>query len=145
MGVSSLDMVQTPWGDSDELRARMMPPGRGTPRDVAERNQRERLFASMLATVAAKGYEATRVADLSELCGVSRSAFYQHFEDKEACFLAMIEELVEPVTRAAQRGVGARGSGGGQGGVRSPDRRDRRSSRWPRGSSLTSTRLGRRE
>ncbi len=105
MGVSSLDMVQTPWGDSDELRARMMPPGRGTPRDVAERNQRERLFASMLATVAAKGYEATRVADLSELCGVSRSAFYQHFEDKEACFLAMIEELVEPVTERLSGGL----------------------------------------
>ena len=126
MGVSSLDMVQTPWGDSDELRARMMPPGRGTPRDVAERNQRERLFASMLATVAAKGYEATRVADLSELCGVSRSAFYQHFEDKEACFLAMIEELVEPVTERLNGGLEREDREAVREAFEAADRRDRR-------------------
>jgi AcrR family transcriptional regulator len=50
----------------------------------------------MVATVAEKGYEATTVADLVELSGVSRSAFYRHFEDKEACFLAAIEAMVEP-------------------------------------------------
>lgn len=50
----------------------------------------------MVATVAEKGYEATAVADLVELSGVSRSAFYKHFEDKEACFLAAIEATVEP-------------------------------------------------
>jgi AcrR family transcriptional regulator len=83
----------------------MMPAGRGTPRDVAERNQRERLFAAMVATVARKGYEATRVADLSDLSGVSRSSFYQHFQDKEACFLAMVEALVEPVTERLNGGL----------------------------------------
>ncbi len=89
-------MVQTPWGDANQLREKMLPPGRGTPRKEAERNQRERLFAAMVATVAEKGYEATTVADLVELSGVSRSAFYRHFEDKQACFLAAIEALVEP-------------------------------------------------
>ena len=74
----------------------MLPPGRGTPREEAERNQRERLFAAMVATVAEKGYEATTVADLVKLSGVSRSAFYRHFADKQACFLAAIEALVEP-------------------------------------------------
>ena len=74
----------------------MLPPGRGTPREEAERNQRERLFAAMVATVAEKGYEATTVADLVELSGVSRSAFYRHFADRKACFLAAIEALVEP-------------------------------------------------
>jgi AcrR family transcriptional regulator len=66
------------------------------PREEAERNQRERLFAAMVATVAEKGYEATTVADLVELSGVSRSAFYRHFDDKQACFLAAIEAMVEP-------------------------------------------------
>ena len=70
-----------------------MRPGRGTPRDEAERNQRERLFAAMVATVAEKGYEATTVADLVELSGVSRSAFYRHFADKEECFLTAAEAL----------------------------------------------------
>src|ERR1044072_3298120 len=82
------EMLRTAWGDSTELGARMMRPGRGTPREEAERNQRERLFAAMVATVAEKGYEATTVADLVELSGVSRSAFYRHFDDKQGCFLA---------------------------------------------------------
>ena len=74
----------------------MLPPGRGTPRQVVEKSQRERLFAAIVATVAAKGYEATTVADLVDLSGVSRSAYYRHFKDKEACFLAAIESLVQP-------------------------------------------------
>jgi AcrR family transcriptional regulator len=76
-----------------------MRPGRGTPPHEAERNQRERLFAAMVATVAEKGYEATTVADLVELSGVSRSAFYKHFEDKQACFLAAVEAMVEPTLK----------------------------------------------
>src|ERR1700742_2436682 len=50
----------------------------------------------MVATVAEKGYEGTTVADLVELSGVSRSAFYKHFDDKQACFLAAVEAIVEP-------------------------------------------------
>lgn len=89
-------MVITPWGDAASLRERKLRPGRGTPRGEAEKNQRERLFAAMVATVDEKGYEATTVADLVNLSGVSRSAFYKHFDDKEACFLAAVEELVGP-------------------------------------------------
>ena len=89
-------MTKTPWGDAAKLRERKLRPGRGTPREEAERNQRERLFAAMVATVAEKGYEATTVADLVELSGVSRSAFYRHYDDKQACFLAAIEAMVEP-------------------------------------------------
>lgn len=92
-------MAQTPWGDATQLREKKLRPGRGTPREEAERNQRERLFAAMAATVDGKGYEATTVADLVKLSGVSRSAFYRHFEDKQACFLAAVEELVEPTLR----------------------------------------------
>jgi AcrR family transcriptional regulator len=50
----------------------------------------------MVATVAEKGYEATTVADLVQLSGVSRSAFYRHYDDKQACFLAAVEAMVEP-------------------------------------------------
>jgi AcrR family transcriptional regulator len=89
-------MVRTPWGDAAQLRDKKLRPGRGTPREEAERNQRERLFAAMVATVAEKGYEATTVADLVELSGVSRSAFYRHFDDKQACFLAAVEAMIEP-------------------------------------------------
>jgi AcrR family transcriptional regulator len=92
-------MVRTPWGDAAQLREKRLRPGRGTPREEAERNQRERLFAAMVATVADKGYEATTVADLVQLSGVSRSAFYRHYDDKQACFLAAVEAMVEPALR----------------------------------------------
>jgi AcrR family transcriptional regulator len=74
----------------------MMRPGRGTPRAEAERNHRERLFAAMVACVVEKGYDATRVADLVQLSGISRSAFYRQFADKQECFLAAAEELIQP-------------------------------------------------
>ena len=50
----------------------------------------------MVATIAEKGYEQTTVADLVNLSGVSRSAFYRQFDDKQACFLAAIETIIEP-------------------------------------------------
>ena len=81
----------------------MLRPGRGTPREEAERNQRDRLFAALAATVAEKGYEATTVADLVELSGVSRSAFYRHFADKEECFLTAAEALTQPTLEAMEQ------------------------------------------
>jgi AcrR family transcriptional regulator len=61
----------------------------------------------MVATVAEKGYDATIVADLIELSGVSRSSFYNHFADKQDCFLRAIESLVEPLLQqAAEDGLG---------------------------------------
>src|SRR6478672_3793713 len=89
-------MVLTPWGDSGRLREKTLPPGRGTTAEQATQNHRERLFGALVAMVAEKGYEATTVADLVDLSGVSRSAFYKQFGDKQECFLAAIETLVEP-------------------------------------------------
>src|SRR6478672_13629662 len=96
-------MMRTPWGDATELRARMMRPGRGMPREEAERNHRERLFAAMVASVVEKGYESTRVADLVALSGISRSAFYRQFADKKECFLAAAEQLVQPTIEVVLR------------------------------------------
>jgi AcrR family transcriptional regulator len=88
--------LRTPWGNAGTLRERKLQPGRRLPAEEVARNQRERLFAALVAVVAEKGYEATRVADLLELSGVSRSAFYEHFKDKEECLLAALGEFVGP-------------------------------------------------
>lgn len=40
-----------------------------------------------MRVAAAKGYEATTVNDVIERAGVSRDVFYDHFADKESCFL----------------------------------------------------------
>ena len=53
---------------------------------------------------AAKGYEATTVADIVEYAGVPRETFDEMFESKEACFLeayeAVFDILVAHVTAA---------------------------------------------
>lgn len=59
------------------------------------RNQREQLLSAAVEVVAARGYEATRVADLLAASGVSRNAFYKVFSSKDECFLAAVDQLVE--------------------------------------------------
>jgi len=98
--------MKTPWGDAGLLRDRRLRPGQRLPAEEVARNQRERLFAATVAVVAEKGYEATRVADLLELSGVSRSAFYEHFGDKEECLLAALDEFVGPTIAATAGSAG---------------------------------------
>ena len=58
-----------------------------------------------MAMTAEQGYEETTVADLVNLSGVSRSAFYRQFADKQACFLAAIEAIVEPAMERASEAL----------------------------------------
>lgn len=62
------------------------------PEEVA-RNQRARLFGAMIEAVSQNGYEATTVAHVIALAGVSRRAFYEQFPNKEECFLATYDIL----------------------------------------------------
>jgi AcrR family transcriptional regulator len=98
----------TPWGNAWELRRRKLAPGAGTPRAEVVQNQKERLFGAIVAVVSQKGYEACTVADVIEVSGVSRSAFYEHFANKAECLAAAAEALIEPTTEAleASRGDG---------------------------------------
>jgi len=52
-----------------------------------------------MAIVAEKGYAATTVADLTKRAGISRTTFYELFEDKEACFLAAYDNAVDILVR----------------------------------------------
>src|SRR6201995_2169886 len=87
-------MLVTPWGDAETLRDRRLPPGRSGDREAAKREQRERLFAALVANCAEKGYEATSVEDLLKTSGVSRATFYEQFDDKLDCFRAAEDEIV---------------------------------------------------
>ncbi len=109
--------MKTPWGDTAELRGRRLPAGRGTPRRVAERNQRERLSAAMVACVSEKGFAATTLADLERVSGVSRKSFYELFASKDDCLLKAVEELVA-MTAAGLASACEKVSGGGEGRVR---------------------------
>ncbi len=49
--------------------------------------------------VAEKGYGAMTIGDLTKEAGVSRTTFYELYEDKEACFLAAYDNAVEVLVR----------------------------------------------
>ena len=71
---------------------RQLPRGRhDLPREFIARTQRDRLIDAMARTVAAKGYAGASLTDVCAAAGVSTRAFYQHFADKEACFLAAFD------------------------------------------------------
>jgi AcrR family transcriptional regulator len=73
-----------------------LPPGRhGLTADAVSESQRERLLNGVVEAVGEHGYDATTIAQLIEAAQVSRRTFYEHFADKEACFLAAYEMIVE--------------------------------------------------
>lgn len=47
-----------------------------------------------------KGYHAANVADIIESAGVARGTFYNYFASKRAIFQAVLQELMEAVTRS---------------------------------------------
>jgi AcrR family transcriptional regulator/DNA-binding MarR family transcriptional regulator len=94
-------MVDTPWGATESLRERRLPPGPGRSSQEVAENQRERLFGAMVASVARRGFAATRLSDLTELSGVSSKSFYELFGDKDDCFLATIEAVLATLPEGA--------------------------------------------
>jgi AcrR family transcriptional regulator len=104
-------MTRTPWGDADQLRQRMLRPGRRQPPEVVAQNQCERLFAATVTAVAERGYENTPVSELLALSGVSRTTFYEHFPSgKEECFLATVDAILATTTDSVRQASGADGS-----------------------------------
>jgi AcrR family transcriptional regulator len=64
---------------------------RSLPSDLVSAVQRERLLAAMLRAAAELGYRELSVQDVLDRAGVSRPTFYEHFENKEDCFLAAFD------------------------------------------------------
>ena len=74
--------------------------------DVRE-SQRRSLIRAMLDLVAERGYPATTVGDVVAAARCSRNAFYELFEDKEACYIAAADEtgaeMLEALVSGAQQ------------------------------------------
>src|SRR5690606_31573787 len=58
-----------------------------TPSDAAE--HRRRLLDAMAVVVARKGYADATIADLAAEARVSRRTFYEHFQTKAQCLIAL--------------------------------------------------------
>jgi AcrR family transcriptional regulator len=85
---------------------RVLPRGRhAAPREVVAESQRERLLVAMADATAAKGYAHVAVADVIERAGVSRRSFYEHFANKEECFLAAYDAGVELILAAIDEAI----------------------------------------
>jgi AcrR family transcriptional regulator len=70
-----------------------LPRGRShLPPPAVSASQRERLLRSVIAAVSECGYQAVTVADIVRRARVSKKAFYDHFANKEECFLAATGE-----------------------------------------------------
>ncbi len=66
----------------------------GTPRVQVEEIQRSRLLAAAAAVIDELGYEQTSVALITARARVSRRTFYELFGNREACLVALLEEVV---------------------------------------------------
>jgi AcrR family transcriptional regulator len=79
-----------------DLHLWKLPRGRhGLPPELVAQSQRERLLAAVVRVTASKGYRASSVADILKDAGVGRETFYRHFKDKEDCFLAANDALID--------------------------------------------------
>ncbi len=70
---------------------------------------RHRLEAALAASVTKKGLSATTIADVARRAGTSKRTFYEHFRDRDDCFLSLYrsrsEELMATVEAALQPGA----------------------------------------
>lgn len=82
---------------------------RRLPPELIRAIQRERLLRAMLNAAAELGYLGTNVQDVIDRAGVSRPTFYEHFSNKEDCFLSAFDSSAERVRKL----VHAAADGGG--------------------------------
>ena len=69
-------------------------------------SHRERLIAAMAASIEEKGYRDTFVGDVVRIARTSRRTYYEHFKDRDACFLALFDacndDVIERITAAVE-------------------------------------------
>jgi AcrR family transcriptional regulator len=62
--------------------------------ELVSADQCARLHAAMVQTVAESGYVNSTVEDVLSRAGVSRRTFYEHYENKQDCFLGACDEVL---------------------------------------------------
>jgi AcrR family transcriptional regulator len=73
----------------------------GLVRNEVIRNQRARIHGAMVEATAQSGYEGASVKQIVALAGVSRRAFYEHFANKQDCFLQTLGLLSAHMAKRA--------------------------------------------
>lgn len=68
----------------------------------ADPNARSALVAAARAVFARKGIKGARVEDITAACGLSKGAFYLHFETKEAVFAELLQDFMGKMARSSE-------------------------------------------
>ena len=74
------------------------------------RNQRERIVFACAQCCQEHGYVQMGIAEIVSAAGVSRSVFYEHFHDKQAAALAVLEQAFELMLTTSARAYFAQDS-----------------------------------
>ena len=63
---------------------------------------RSRILGSAIKLFSARGFNAASVSDICEDAGISKGAFYHHFESKQALFLALLDVWLQTIDNAIE-------------------------------------------
>lgn len=69
---------------------------------------RDRILSAALEVFAGKGYHRAIVDDIVRASGTSKGAVYHHFPNKEAVFIALVDDFAERLALAVAAAVGER-------------------------------------
>ncbi|HVX33836.1 MAG TPA: TetR/AcrR family transcriptional regulator [Solirubrobacterales bacterium] len=76
-----------------------------TASDAAREAQHARLMEGLAASIREKGLAGTQVSDIVRHAHASRRTFYNHFEDKEACFVELMTTLADAFLAEVDRAI----------------------------------------
>ena len=80
------------------------PRGRHAPAlEIRQDRQRRRLFAAAAAVFARCGYADATAEAIAREAGMSKATFYEHFDNKEDCIIALFDASTEAVLEAMRR------------------------------------------
>src|ERR1700742_2749099 len=73
--------------------------------DQSREAQHARLMDGLAASIRQKGLAQTQVSDIVRHAHASRRTFYNHFEDKEACFVELMNTLSDAFLATVDRAI----------------------------------------
>jgi AcrR family transcriptional regulator len=96
------------WGVGQQWWAGRLVLARDMPRAQVEEIQRSRLLAAAAAVIDEVGYEQSSVSRITDRGGVSRRTFYELFDSREGCLVALLDGAAGCVEREIEA-AGLRG------------------------------------
>jgi AcrR family transcriptional regulator len=73
------------------------------PLEVRQDRQRRRLYAAAASVFARMGYADATAEAIAREAGMSKATFYEHFDNKEDCIIALFDAGAEAVMEAMRR------------------------------------------